>query len=99
MRIEFHPAARDELIESTRYYTEQAGPDVGRAFQRAVVDSVGRVAQFPLSWPRDRRGTRRSLLRTFPFAIVYHVDEDRIVVVAVAHLKRRPGYWIGRRQP
>ena len=93
------PAARDELIEATRYYTEQAGPEVAQAFQQTVVDSVGRVAQFPLTWPRGRRGTRRLILRTFPFAIVYHVNEDRIVVVAVAHLKRRPGYWIGRRQP
>jgi hypothetical protein len=41
-------------------------------------------------------GLSHRLLTGFPFAIAYALDGDRIVVLAVAHLRRRPGYWLGR---
>jgi len=39
---------------------------------------------------------RRFLLTGFPFALAYVVDGDSVTVLAVAHLRRRPGYWLGR---
>lgn len=52
--------------------------------------------QAPLRYPAAEHGTRRILLERFPFSIQYRVDEDDIVIVAVAHQKRRPVDWAGR---
>jgi toxin ParE1/3/4 len=47
-------------------------------------------------WPAYLYGTRRYLLKRFPFVIVYRAGESRIEIVAVAHGRRRPGYWAAR---
>jgi len=60
---------------------------------RVVVD-IGENAQ---GFPVWRQSWRRALLRRFPYMVVFEVVEDRIVVWAVAHTKRRPGYWLARR--
>ena len=47
----------------------------------------------PNTWPAFDHGTRRFLLRRFPFSLLYRVELTRLVIVAVAHAHRRPGYW------
>lgn len=58
--------------------------------------TVGRLRESPLRWPPYLHGTRKALLRRFPFALIYRAGADEIQVVAVAHLHRRPGYWRNR---
>ena len=54
------------------------------------------IAKLPEAWPRYEQGTRRYLLRRFPFSVVYRVESRRVLIVAVAHGSRRPGYWKSR---
>jgi plasmid stabilization system protein ParE len=56
-------------------------------------DAMERISMHPDRWPRYLHGTRRLLARRFPFAVIYRVTADRVLVVAIAHQKRRPGYW------
>lgn len=65
-------------------------------FLHEVSVAVRRIAEVPNRYPVSLHGTRRILLERFPFSIHYRVSENDIVVVAVAHQKRRPGYWAGR---
>jgi len=65
--------------------------EVQRAYQTILAN--------PLTWPRITRNARRHMLSRFPYAVVYHVRKDIVLVVAVAHSRRRPGYWRGRRFP
>ena len=58
-----------------------------------VDDLSNTIARAPETWPEYLYGTRRYLLRHFPFAVVYLVDPDVVTIVAVAHSKRKPGYW------
>lgn len=57
---------------------------------------MSRIVEAPDRWPMYTHGTRRYLLRRFPFSVVYRVSGIAITVVAVVHGKRRPGYWKSR---
>jgi len=54
------------------------------------------IVRRPEAWPSFEHGTRRYLLRRFPFSVVYRIEPTRIVIVAMAHFRRRPGYWRSR---
>jgi hypothetical protein len=60
---------------------------------------VSTVLAFPELGQRFTRRVRRFLVRRFPFGVLYQVADDEVFIVAVAHLRRRPSYWRGRRLP
>lgn len=63
-------------------------------FQAAVEECLDLILDEPMSFPEVDGGVRRRLvLRRFPYAVLYRVVSDEVQVVAVAHLRRRPGYW------
>ena len=86
MRVKLHPDARAELRAARNWYYERS-PLSAFAFAQTVT--------FPLA----AHGTRKFVLQRFPFNIFYRTRENEIVIVAVAHQKRRPGYWSSRATP
>jgi len=95
MTVRFHPAARDELRHACLWYEERS-PLSAVAFEQEVVAAVSRIAEAPMRYPVAEHGTRRLVLRRFPYNVFYRVGTEEIVIVAVAHQKRRPGYWAVR---
>ena len=91
-RFRFHPEARVDLRDSARWYRERNAV-IAAEFRAAVGDAVRSAAQTPQRWPAHLYGTRRVVLHRFPFSIIYLDDPDEVVTVAVAHGKRKPGYW------
>jgi plasmid stabilization system protein ParE len=90
--VSFHPLASDELHAAHAWYAERSS----RAAERFAVEiemAVARVSESPIRYPRIRGEVRRHLLLTFPFSLLYRVRDETIEVVAVAHHRRRPGYW------
>jgi plasmid stabilization system protein ParE len=86
-------AARDEFAAAVRWYEEQR-PGLGGEFFDAVVHATSLIqAQPEIGAPSPDRRTRRVLVQRFPYQVVYRISADEIVIVAIAHLKRRPGYW------
>jgi plasmid stabilization system protein ParE len=86
--------ATDELSEAVRWY-EARRSSLGAEFFDAVVEPFQLITARPEIGPTasaDGR-TRRVLVRRFPYQVVYRLRPSEIVIVAVAHLKRRPGYW------
>ena len=88
-----------ELVAAARWYENQR-LGLGSEFLDAVDDAVSRVAETPLlgaavSGVTDESIRRRAVLR-FPYHVVYIALPDRIQILAVAHDRRRPGYWVGR---
>ena len=95
MRVRFLDAAQRELDDAVAWYNQrEAG--LGWEFLDELDRSVRIIKSFPLAWPEIDPGIRRCLLARFPYGIIYGIDEDLIVVVAVAHLRRRPRYWADR---
>ena len=92
--IRILPEAAAELTEAVRWY-EGKRRGLGRDLLHEtakVVDRLEENARGGTPMSADQR-TRRLLIARFPYQVVYRLRPDEIVVVAVAHLKRRPGYW------
>lgn len=91
MTVRFHPAAREELREARLWYEERS-PLSAVAFAQEVGAAVSRIAEAPMRYPVTEHGTRRVVLQRFPYNVFYRVGAEEVIVVAVAHQKRRPGY-------
>jgi len=88
----FHPEAQDEFREAAGFYERQAaglGDDLIAEVNRAVEG----ILKYPEAGPVVRWGARRRLVLRFPYAVIYRMEPEQIVVLAVMHTSRRPGYW------
>ena len=94
-RVEFLATARAELRETVDWYDAQR-PGLGDEFIQSLVQCLSFMRSFPNASPRVSRLSRRCRLRRFPYGLIYQVREDRLLIVAVMHLHRRPGYWRDR---
>jgi len=90
--VRLFPEAEAEVVANRRWYAQRSQA-AAAAFIAEIDDAIARIGESPETWPRYRRGTRRFVLRRFPFSVVYRVEEDAVYVVAVAHAQRRPEYW------
>lgn len=95
MRVDFHPAAQREVEDAQAWYEERSLL-AASAFLRELSVAVQRIRQTPHLYAAAEAGTRRILLDRFPFTVYYRAKPDALNIVAVAHQKRRPGYWSGR---
>ena len=93
--VGFHPAALEESIAAESWYRERS-ESAGAAFVAELDRAVEQIASAPERWARHTHGTRRYLLRRFPFAVIYRVGSAEAEIIAVAHGRRRPNYWQGR---
>lgn len=95
LALEFHPEALAELEQAKAWYDKQR-LGLGESFFQEITAAVSRIREAPKTWPEYKRGTRRFLVHRFPFAVIYSQRANSLLVVAVMHLKRRPGYWQSR---
>ncbi|MCA9709270.1 MAG: type II toxin-antitoxin system RelE/ParE family toxin [Myxococcales bacterium] len=96
-KVRFHRSAQAEFDRSYAWY-EERNPMAAVRFLDEVLDKTRRIAEAPERWPVVRGRTRALALDRFPFTLVYRhrPSEDLVWIVAVAHQRRRPGYWHGR---
>ena len=94
--VRFHGEARLEFLDSVAFY-EAIEVGLGERFRQSVQAAVELAASLPFAGSPYKHGTRRVFPRKFPFAVVYLVVENEIVILAVSHFKRRPGHWKSRR--
>lgn len=92
-RARFVAPAREEFLAEVAYYNEVQR---GARFVAAVEEATTRALAFPLAGSPAELNTRRVLIKDFPFSIIYRPEPDGIVVFAVVHHSRLPGYWRGR---
>jgi plasmid stabilization system protein ParE len=95
MKLVILEIARREYDEAKEFYeTEQ--PGLGSQFKEQIRHSLLRIQQYPQAWPPERKEIRRYIVHKFPYKILYSIQDDKIVVLAFAHLHRQPDYWIDR---
>lgn len=95
MRVIFTRFARQELEDAVRFY-ELEFSGLGSRFKEEVRKAALRIAAYPQAWSLERGDVRKCLLHKFPYKLMYSVEEDHILVIAVAHQHRKPDYWVGR---
>lgn len=92
----FHPDADDELAEAASFY-ESRVRGLGKSFAGEVGRTISFIREFPDAGSPSGSAARKVLVDRFPYSIVYRHIEDSVVIVAVAHVRRRPGYWRRRK--
>ena len=95
-RFVFRPEAREELREARDWYAAQA-EGLELEFARAVDVALSRLARFPESGAPVEDDVRRTILRRFPYQLVYSREGADLVILACYHLKREPRSWRSRR--
>jgi plasmid stabilization system protein ParE len=93
--VRFHPEAQAEYQAALAWYHARSQQAADR-FEAEVERVLGSVAANPAMFPLYDDEHRFATLRRFPFSVVYQVLPDGVCVIALAHSRRRPGYWQGR---
>ena len=90
--VRFHPEAETELLEAQRWYRDRS--DVAsQAFVLELDHAFATIAESPERFPKVKGELRRYVLKRYPYSIIYRIEKGRTYVTAVAHQRRRPGYW------
>jgi toxin ParE1/3/4 len=87
--------AEAELNEAAQFYENQQ-PGLGVDFLQVIDKAIDSIEKHPRRWPLFSVLVRRCLVSRFPYAILYLVFHDEIIVLAIAHLNRHPTYWLSR---
>ena len=97
MKVTFLKIAAAEFDDAVTYY-ESEQPGLGARFHSEVSRSLKRIMDFPSAYQTFSPRTRRCLIAKFPYGIIYRYEpaNGEVLVVAVAHLHRRPDYWVVR---
>lgn len=92
MNYAFHPEALDEFEQAAKYYAEcQTGLDL--RFIACIETALRQISGEPTRFRLFEEDVRRCLVRVFPYAVLFTVEDDEILILAVMHSSRAPGYW------
>ena len=93
MKVVFSKFAKNELDDAVAFYeAEFAG--LGLKFKAEIKSSILRIKEHPQAWSIERDEIRKALLHRFPYKILYSIEKDNIIILAIAHQHRKPNYWI-----
>jgi len=96
VKIEISKLARKELDEAVLFY-ELAQAGLGVRFKVEVRKTISRIQKYPKTWPLEREEVRKCFVHRFPYKVLYSVQDTTIVILAIAHQHRKPGFWIEER--
>ena len=95
MKISFLEQAQLELDDAIEYYNDQL-TGLGDQFLQEVLETLNRIGTFPDAWHPLSENTRRCQTKRFPYGVIYSIQDNEIIVVAVSNLHRKPDYWLSR---
>jgi plasmid stabilization system protein ParE len=94
----FHPEAAQEFEDAVHYYRERGGILSDR-FASELRTAIQRILAASQRWRVLEEDVRRCPVRVFPYCVLYTIERDYVLIIAVAHVKREPGYWKHRLRP
>lgn len=97
MNVLILETAEREIEEAVDYYNEQL-PGLGFEFAIELKEAIARIVDFPDAWIPFSKNSRKCLINRYPYAILYQVEDETILIHAVMHLKRDPLSWQKRIQ-
>ena len=92
MPYTFHPDALSELEATAQYYAKRQ-PGLEMRFILNIETTIQRICDSPHSWKIIASDVRRCLVHVFPYAVLYSIEREHILIIAVMHCSREPGYW------
>lgn len=95
MKVIFTKLAKLELQDAAAFY-ELELPGLGKKLREEIKKAILRIVEYPKAWSIEREGVRKCLLHSFPYKILYSVEEDYILIIAIARQHRKPDYWVDK---
>jgi toxin ParE1/3/4 len=95
MEFVFHNDAEDEFYASIKYYNNER-PGLGFEFANEINNTMHRISLYPDTWSFVSKNVRKCPVNCFPYALLYSQHDNKIIIIAVMHLRREPGYWENR---
>ena len=95
MKYVFHPEALTEYAQAVQYYLEQNNK-AAQAFIDAIEETIYRIRETPTRYPIVDEEIRQNKKKKFPYGILYSIKQDSILILAIMHCSRKPGYWKNR---
>ena len=92
MTVRFLKGVKQELAKAEAWYAK-VDEDLAADFYLKITLAVAEILNHPTRFPKDQTGVHRFLVDRFPYGILYKIEKNKIVVVAIMHTSRRPGYW------
>ena len=90
--VSFHPEAVQELRAAFLWYFDR-NPIVAQSFQDETEHAIETILENPHQWQNWGKSERKYVFSRFPFNLIYRVNLNKVEVIAIAHQKRKPGYW------
>ena len=94
-RVVFHPGASEDYAAAFAWYYAR-GTKLASDFEREIDRGIRLISRNPLRWAKFDGQRRRLIVRKFPYAMIYEMHGNDVVILALAHGKRRPYYWLDR---
>jgi len=93
--VEIAPAAECDIREAFLWYADR-NRLIAEAFRTEVFSVIDLLGTSPLGKAADALDNRRRVLHRFPYTVVYQVTERTVTILAVAHHRRLPNYWLAK---
>ena len=93
MEVVFTIFAKQELEDASGFY-ELEFTGLGKRFKAEVKAAILRIIEYPALGSVERADMRKYLLHKFPYKLIYSIEADHIVIIAIAHTHRKPEYWV-----
>jgi len=97
VNVSLGPEAERELTDGALFYAQQASVELGLAFIAEFEHALNVLIAHPNMGAPWRATRRRFPLRRFPYSVIYYIKGEELRVIALAHQRRKPGYWSGRK--
>ncbi len=91
----FYPEALLEADEAAKFY-EESQEGLGNRFIESLTDAVNRIRRNPSLYQKIYKNIRKCRMLRFPYGVIFRAQKNRVEIIAVMHLKRKPGYWKSR---
>ena len=95
MTFSFHPDAMKEFLEAVDFY-ESRELGLGLDFAAEIQVAIRNILAYPTAWPKLSDRVRRCLVNRYPYGVLYGIEGEEVLIVALMHLRRHPDYWKGR---
>jgi hypothetical protein len=92
MNVRFSEGAKTEFLNSIEYYETQQ-TNLGKTFSDQVFSAIERINEYPEGWTPLDRTFNRCLVNQFPYALIYTIMDNQILITSVMNLHRKPDYW------
>jgi hypothetical protein len=92
MKLGMLSVARTELFNGIKYYNKQR-EGLGFEFAAEAKNTLLRIVNYPEAWSKFSAGSRRCLMKRFPYAVLYRYSDGHILILAFMHMSRDPDHW------